>query len=193
MTLKIFKKINNEKGISLVELVVAVSVFSIMVTAASGIFINALKAQKTIVAKQNVADNLRYVMEFMVKEMRMAQTDTVNPSLTFNDGAAVPATVKNGRFTKISFKNMSLSAIIYDFDSVNNKILRNDLGGIGGVQAISSDEVLITDLKFTVNNWNLTPGPDAVAPYITILIKAKAKSGAGGETELQTSVSPRIY
>lgn len=193
MALKIFKRINNEKGISLVELVVAVSVFSLVITTASGIFINALKAQKTIVAKQNVADNLRYVMEFMVKEIRMAQTDTVNPDLTFNDGAAVPATVKNGRFSKISFKNMSSSLIVYDFDSVSNKILRNDLGGAGGAQAISSDEVLITDLKFMVNSWNLTPGPAAVAPLVTILIKAKAKSGAGGETELQTSVSPRLY
>ncbi|MDP3057829.1 MAG: prepilin-type N-terminal cleavage/methylation domain-containing protein [bacterium] len=193
MALEIFKKINNEKGISLVELVVAVSVFSMVITAASGIFINALKAQKTIVAKQNVADNLRYIMEFMVKEMRMAQTDTVNPDLTFNDGAATPVTVKNGRFTKISFKNMSSSSIVYDFDSVNSKILRNDFGGTGGAQAISSDEVLITDLKFMVNNWNLTTGPAAAAPFITIWIKAKAKSGAGGETELQTSVSPRIY
>lgn len=190
---KILKKIQNEKGISLVELVVAVSIFSLVMITASGIFINALKAQKMIVAKQNVADNLRYAMEFMVKEMRMAQADTVNPDLTFNDGAAVPATVKNGRFSKISFKNMSSSSIVYDFDSVSNKILRNDIGGAGGAQAISSDEVLITDLKFTVNNWNLTTGPAAVAPLVTILIKAKAKSGAGGEIELQTSVSPRIY
>jgi len=187
---KIFKKINNEKGLGFVELVVAVSIFSMVVIAASGIFINVIKAQRAIIFKQGVTDNLRYAMEYMAKELRMAQKDSANPDLTFNNGDG--SSVKNAIATKIFFKNGFDETIIYEFDSVNQKILRNDLSGGDGSQPISSDEILITSLNFFINNWSFTSGGGA-APLITIFIKGKAKNGAGNEIEMQTSVSPRIY
>lgn len=170
----------NEKGVSLIELVVAVSIFAMVVIAASGIFINAMKAQKAISAKQNVAGNMRYVMEFMVKEIRMAQVDNAVPSMTFNDGANP---VNDGHFLKISFKNGFGNVVTYEFDNGNKKILRNN-------EPLSSDEVLITGLDFKINAWDIAAGP---SPLITIFMKAESKNGVGGEMDLQTSVSPRTY
>lgn len=189
---KIFKKIQNEKGIGLVELVVAVAIFSLVMLAATGIFINAMKAQKAIIAKQNVANNMRYVMEFMAKEMRMAQVPA-NSDLTFNDGAGVPSKLDGTTVDSINFYiTAALTPVTYLLD--NEKVKRKL--GAGGNEPISSEEILITGLSFKINSWYISP--DTVpnprpAPLITIFMKAKAKNGAGGEVELQTSIAPRTY
>lgn len=171
---KIIKKYSGEKGVSLIELVAAVAIFSLVATVASGIFINAIKAQKAISAKQNVAENLRYAMEFMVKELRMAK--------------AIDISSKNGVFNTIKFNNSAspVHEIIYSLSG--DVIKKEDVTGGMGAQPISSGEVSITSLDFMINNWD-----SSAAPFITILIKAKAKSGAGKEAELQAGVSPRIY
>ena len=101
---KIFlEKYNNEKGIGLVELMLSVSIFSSVALISSGIFINAMKAQKAVTARQNVTDNLRYGLDYMIKEIRTAQKNNAEPILTFNDGYG--SQVKNGVFTEISFVN----------------------------------------------------------------------------------------
>lgn len=179
------QKIQNEKGISLIELVVAVAIFSVVIIAAVGIFISAMKAQKAMLAKQNMADSLRYTMEYMVKELRMAQIDTVDSALTFKKDSSDIAGFKNDHSSSLYFKNSAGDSVQYSLSG--NKILKD-------VQPISSNEVKIISLNFTINNWSLVNDPtDGKAPLITIYMKAEAKSGAGGDMELQTSVSPRIY
>jgi Tfp pilus assembly protein PilE len=179
-----YKKYYNEKGISLVELVVSVSVFSLVVIASSGIFMNAIKTQKVILAKQNVAENMRYTSEFMVKELRMAQVNAAL-NMTFQKTPAEQLDFDNSPSETIIFTNYNGDVISYSLSG--NKIMRNSGSG---AEPVSSDEVEVTGLSFILNNWNLTLGP---APLITIIIKAKSTSGVGGVMELQTSVAPRIY
>lgn len=191
---KILEKFNNEKGISLIELVTAVAIFSLVMITVSGTFINAMKAQKTIIAKQSVAGNARYVMEFIAKEIKMAEVDALNLDLTFNDGAGNKLNAGNSPSSIVSFISFSGDKIKYSLSG--GKILRSNITTLSIAddnQPISSDEVSITDLKFTVNDWNLTDGPGAAAPLITILIKAKSVSEAAETIDLQTSVSPRTY
>lgn len=194
MILESLKKIQNEKGISLVELVVAVSIFSLVMLAATGIFINAMKAQKAIITMQNVANNTRYVMEFMAKEIRMAQVDVSNLDQTFNDGAGSKLNDSNSPSSDISFISFGGDKIKYSFSG--GKVLRSNITSASAAdddQPISSDEFLITDLNFNLNDWDLTVGPSAAAPFVTIFIRAKFKSGVGKEIDMQTSVSPRTY
>lgn len=186
---KIFEKIRNEKGISLVELVVAVTIFSMIVTIASGMFINAIRAQKIIIAKQSVADDLRYSADFMLKELRMAQSHPTVPIFTFRDSGGDQLIGDNSPSSFLSFFNSSGDNIKY---SLSSGVISRDDGST--VQPISSSGVEIVSLNFTLNNWNLERGAvDALAPLITVTIRARSRNGAGGETEFQTSVSPRIY
>lgn len=207
MTWKTIKKYDNEKGISLVELVVAVSIFSSVMLAATGIFINAIKAQKAIIAKQNVMNNMRYIMEFMVKDIKMAQV-ALSPDLTFKGANGLKLNIDNNFLepsTAISFIRFNEDEVKYFFynetdaggNVVKSEVRRTNITSLSNAdddQSISSDEVLITGLSFTGNDWSLSTGaPSPAAPFITILIKARAKNGVGGEMELQTGISPRTY
>ncbi len=178
---KILEKIQNQKGVSLTELIVAVFVFSLVVTAASGIFLNAIKAQRAIIAKKNVAEDTQYVMEFMVKELRMAKANTADLTLTFKkaDGSSFTG----ASLDNITFINFNNETIKYALSGT--KIQRNDID-------ITSDNIKINFLSFTLNAWDLTQG-SGTAPLINILIKAESANGVGGQIEIQTSVSPRIY
>lgn len=170
----------SSSGVTLIELLVAVSIFAITMTVVSGIFVSAIKGQQKIFAKQAVVDNARYAMEFMVKELRMARSITTN-------GSSCPG----GNCSSIAFTNSANDSITYSL--AGGKITRNDSTLGTGDQPISSDEIAIgaNGLNFHINNWDLTAGP---APVITIYIKAeKAAFSQSGYLELQTSVSPRLY
>lgn len=166
-----FKNAQNEKGVTLVELLIAVTVLSMAMAIASSMFANSMKEQQKIIAKQNTTDNSRYITEFMIKEIRMAK--------------AIDSGSKNGIFSTITFTNSSGSAVTYSL--LGNTILRN---GGSGDQPISSNEISVSALTFSVNNWSST-----VAPRVTIFIKAETPASAPqkASAELQASVSPRIY
>lgn len=193
---KIPGKIQNEKGVSLVELVVAVAIFSLVVTIASGIFINAIKAQKMIIAKQNVASDLRYSADFMLKELRMAQAHPTDVTLTFSDGNGNQLNAgTTPSSSTLSFYNSNGDNIVYALSGT--EIKRSNLTTAtltDDDQSVSSTGVQITGLSFILNDWDLTRGvATSTAPLITFVIRARAASGTGGEAEFQTSVSPRIY
>jgi len=61
----------HERGYSLIELLVAIGIFATVVAIMSGMFMTSLRGQKKAVTVQNVADNIRYAMEIMSKEIRM--------------------------------------------------------------------------------------------------------------------------
>ncbi len=180
------KAAKNEKGATLIELLVAVIIFSIVMIAVIGILISAIKANKRIIAKQENIDNARYSMEFMMKELRMAKASTP-ANLSFNHGVGV---YDNLTFYILNPAN-ALVPVAYSL-SGDGKIMRND--GTGD-QPISADGINVTALKFWINDWNLTQGPAGTAPLITIFMEMKGKTGAAVNevVNLQSSVSPRIY
>lgn len=167
-------------GFSLVELLVAIAIFSIVITAILGVFITIIKEQKIILGRQEIADNARYAMEFMSKELRMANSITNNggnfPSLTFTNSNCD--------------SNAVCHEIIYSLD--NGKIMRKDtyLGVTKGNQAISSDKITISKLSFLVNGWSLTE-----APRVTIVIKGEKTVYSAQKVflDLQSTISPRLY
>lgn len=170
----------NEKGATLIELLAAVLIFSIVILSVIGILISAIKANNRIIAKQENIDSARYSMEFMVKELRMAKS----------------IVQKNGVFSDISFLNSADQTVRYHLDAADKKIIRND-GTATGDQPISSDNLDVSSLNFFINDWDLTviPVETRQSPFITISIRTNGKTGVARDeiVDLQSSVSPRIY
>lgn len=162
-------------GFTLVEVLTAITIFGAIMIAVSGIFTNAIKQQKIILAKQSVADNALYAMEFMVKELRMAKEIT---TVNSNNSTVV---FKNS-------ENISTTYSLMDTDGDGNKeVVRNS--GTGD-QPISSDEIGICSLNFNVNDWGA-----ADAPRITVFMKVVKGTCVSPQTslEMQSTVSPRLY
>lgn len=162
----------NSGGFTLVELLAAVAIFGLIMAAVSGIFMNAVNEEQIMLAKQGVDDNAMYAMEFMIKELRMAKS------------IATPG----GNGSTVAFGNSAGSSVTYSL--ANGKIIRNDATLATGDQPISSDDITISSLNFSLNSWD-----SAHAPRVTIFMRVQKAISSSSQTtlEMQSTVSPRLY
>lgn len=67
------KKEASSNGFTLIEMLVAMAVFSVLIVSITGIFISTLKAQRLALAQNSIQESGRYILEFITKEIRMSQ------------------------------------------------------------------------------------------------------------------------
>ena len=65
----------DNKGFTLIEMMVAVAIFTLLISAGSGIFISFIRVQRQSLATQEVLDQTSYLMEYMSRAIRMAKKD----------------------------------------------------------------------------------------------------------------------
>lgn len=63
------------KGFTLIEMVVSVAIFTLLVGATASVFLSSIKNQKQGLATQEVLDQTSYLMEYMSRSLRMAKKD----------------------------------------------------------------------------------------------------------------------
>ena len=138
------------KGFTIVELIVVMTVFSFVIGAAIGIFISIIQHQKKVLAEQQLLNQISYVEEYMSKALRAAKTaedDTCIPSgyiylLTRHNG-----TIYNG----IKFINQSNSNVCQEiFLDADDNILKERKEDDSLVNLISTD-LQINFVRFSVN------------------------------------------
>src|SRR3989338_3039837 len=75
-------RLKARSGFSLVELLVSMTIFTLVMSAGSTIFLLALRAQRVTIAEQNVVDNTRFALEFMSRQLRFARRDNAGACIT---------------------------------------------------------------------------------------------------------------
>lgn len=80
------------KGLTLIELLVAMAIFVVVLTVVFGLFSSAIKGQRRVIAMQNIQENARFMLEFMAKEIRMSKINSstsTSLNITRSDGTTV--------------------------------------------------------------------------------------------------------
>lgn len=184
-------KMKNESGASLIELLLAVAIFSVLILAATGIFRMVVQGQRSAIAAQNVQENIRYAMEKMSKEMRMAQIS--------NDDCLAGAVYKVFNTDKddseLYFKNQYGNCVVYYLDGDRLKIALGD--GSGNLTAdgyVTPDKVKVSGLKFFIDDDEIGAFPGR-QPYVTMkmVIKAGGQVMHRQEMKIQLTASSRYY
>ena len=184
--IKIFKK--KAQAFSLIEIIVSVSIFSVIILSMTGIFKMVVDGQRGAIATQNVQESLKYFLEVVNKEMRMAVrsddgTCGVNPGSIFN-------LVQGSTGDMLYFKNFYRECVIYSTEidaQTESKRFKIYRGGNTGY--ISPKQINIDELNFVLSS---SPGNQDL---VTINIKAKALNAPNTEAAmiLQISLSSRYY
>ena len=104
-----------QRGFSIVELLIAGFIFSVVFGVATSTFVNAIRVQKYNMAQHQLLDQTSYAIEYIGRALRMAKTD---------DGTCG---VGNGRNYKvagsgriISFKNYNDECELFEWDDFDN-------------------------------------------------------------------------
>ncbi len=164
------------RGFTLVELLVAIALFSVGVTIAVGGFVNALKTQRQNSALLSANSNMSLALEQMNREVRTGFDFCVNgQTCTSNE---------------LAFKNAAGEVVTYrKGGGVSDGGIERRVGG-GAFARITADNVNIRYLTFRpIGN----AVGDNVQPRIVINLGVSARERGVDESviHLQTTVSPR--
>ncbi len=155
---------NKESGFTIIELLVAMSIFMILITIATGAFIQALRSERRLVALMSVSNNVGLTLEQMTREIRTGYN--------FSPGGG-----------SLSF-NSAAGPISYSL--VSGKVLRNG-------QSVTADNVSVTGLNFIVAQEGQATGNYCGPWRVTIMIKVDAfPVVTNAAIALQTTASSRI-
>lgn len=161
------------RGFTLIELMVALSLFVIVLGISSSIFIRSLRSQRAIVSLIAVNDNSSLAVEQMAREIRTG----------YNLSTNIPAS------DQLDFTNAFGLAITYKLNSATKAIERKE--GTGAFAPITGSNVRIEKLKFILNGVG---GGDGLQSRVTIVSRVGSASPQlqGFFTDIQTTLSPRV-
>lgn len=174
----------NNKGFTLIEMMISVALFSILMVAVLGIFNYSVKAHEKILNSQEILNQTSYAMEYMSRSLRMAQKDIAGTDC-LGDVANAGKTYINPVANSIKFINYGGDCQEFYLDG---NILKEKIG-VDGVPLISS-EFIVNSINFEISG----DGDDNLQPRITIFLDIETNTADPDkhtQLKIQTSVSQR--
>ncbi|MEI7709527.1 MAG: hypothetical protein WCI76_02325 [bacterium] len=199
-----YNAIQKNKGFTIIETMIATSLFIIIVTAGLGALLNASLLHQKSRDMRSILDNLSFVMEDMSRNLRTGYnyhcfiSGDVIPSAT-SSIVSTPKSCANG--WAISFESASGVPSNNDdqwlyYIGNTGKIFKSNAGPYVSTSfvQITPDEVVVNTSKsgFTVTGAEGPASGDTLQPFVTIKLNGIITSqGIVTPFSLQTSVSQR--
>lgn len=206
---KIIKKFNsikeNQKGVSLLELIVSISIFTLLIVMTTMIFKMVMDGQQNAITSQNTQESMRFAYEIMAKEIRTAIGDDDGShcaeTVGLNQGYYKVFNTEEGDGTpevgnRLYFQNKNGRCVLYEV--VNNAIwiTRQDVDGNNSVSLeITPDEIEITNLVFFVKDDRKSEF-HSLQPRVTMQMDVQPKTNKDKfrtTYSIQTTISSRDY
>lgn len=177
----------DNQGMTLIEMIVAISIFTVVVFMVSNIFMTIVAGQRRSIVQQNTQESMRYVFEVFGKEIRQAQrsdkdcdSSALNRNYNTNAGNNI-----------LYFKNKAGDCVSY---FLSDGILMVRRGA--RIASTTPQFLKISGLYFDVTDNTIGQGfEDKVQPRVTFKMKAEGRDGSYGDISLymQTTISSRYY
>lgn len=181
------------KSFTLIELLIAVTIFSLVMIAASGIFVSSVRGQQRSLAFQEILAQTSYAIEYMSKALRMAQKDLTGDCLIivgpkYNYETNPP---ERNRIRFLNYKNKCQEFFLEGNQIKERKSLDFRAANFGSALPLTSENIQVS--AFNINLIGESQ-QDTIQPRVTIFLKVK---GAGPKPEqqpeikIQTTISQR--
>ena len=167
-------KFYDKNGFTLVEILVAIGIFSLVISVAVGTFVGGSSSQKKIMELSDTQREAGYLMETVSRELRMATA--IDPSQEKNSDSDIEFT---------NYENILIEYCRADQNgscNIAGKYFARD------GEIINSSSIEITDLTFYTSETFAN-----VQPVITVVMKVKSTGRYGTEFTLQNSIALRLY
>lgn len=203
------KKLTMKKGFTLVEMIVAIGLFTITLFISSSAFLVVLDADRKSRATRIAMDNLNLSLEDVSRRIKTGNTYNCGGT-----GGTADCTTTAPEGDKLAFTNQDGERIIYKRGVGASPVTAgNGLSGCGSPSYTSSQgcivrdksgtalrvtgsEIDITDLHFVVRGstvWVPGGGGDVSQPYVAILVGGTTLGKITTGFKMQTMVTQRAY
>lgn len=170
-----------QKGFTLIELMVAVSIFIVVMTISMGSIISVFDANRKSRSLKTVLNNLNLAVESMSKEMRFGKNYHCG---SVNDTGTSALDCSGGN-VRVNFLSSGGVQISYRFIGAT---IEKQVGS-GDYIAVTAPEIVIDDLVFYARGAG---NSDFLQPKVLVKIKSHTGTGTGqSDFTLQTLVSQR--
>ena len=165
----------NKKGFTLIEMLVAVTVFISVITAGSGLFVFGLRVQRQSLAWQQLLAQTSYLMEYMSRAVRMARKDM--------NGTCTGTAKLNYKWVGqcLKFRNYKNECQQFCLDGDRLKEIK-----AGSENYLTSDELQISPFNVELAGQSQY---DNIQPRVTIFLEITGKEGS--KIKIQTTISQR--
>lgn len=164
-----------KKGFTLVEILVAVSVFSVVVTSVLGLFVSTFQNQSRSLDKSYLLSNASYVAEYMSRALRMAKKDV--------NGLCIPQYDNYSFIAKDHIAFLSYNGQCQEFFVDVNGRLKIKIAE--AESELLPGNIVVENLSFSVSGESQD---DNLQPIVTFELKL---SKGGESLDFQTTVSQR--
>lgn len=186
----------NIQGFTLIEVMVSVSIFTVIITTGIGALLNVTQSYNVAREKKAVADNLNFMMEGVTRELRLGSmyesgatnsgSDSFDPNPQNGKDDSIGFRVARGDDIRGQYMIYRLEDGVvrrYRYDTSNNLIAIDSLNDV--------NSVVIDEIDFTVVGTT-SGSSDGQQPLVWIRIKAYPATDDSVELSLQTLVSQRV-
>lgn len=176
-----------KKGYTLIEVLVAVTIFSFIIAGPTGLFITSLRGQRKALATMEIVDNSSYALEYISRALRMAKKDLDGFCISTGSNYQNPG----GDISKIRFLNYQ--GLCQEFSSSTGQLGERKssdktAGNLGQFLALTPTDLEITFLKFQLTGQTQD---DDLQPRVTILFEIRKRTQPETKIRLQTTISQR--
>jgi len=162
------------KGFTLIEMVVAVAIFTLLVGATSTIFLSSIKNQKQGLATQENIDQASYLMEYMSRSLRMAKKDMT--------GTCTGTAKLNYKFESQCLKFLNYKGVCQQF-CLQGTRLKDENGNY-----LTSPNLQVSNFGVVLSGATQPP-TDYLQPRVTISLNIAGREQTS--LKIQTTVSQR--
>lgn len=179
----------NNKGYTLIELMVALGVFSVVVIMISGLITRLIFIERRDIGEQALQEDLRFALEVFSREARLAYASTF--------------ALADGTGKSVVMRNQNGNCVNYRLNDENGALERAEVssGGVdclgagfsGRYAPLTSQRVQFDFLRFDIPDSIYNQGDARLdrQGFITIIMKARAKKTSTPPLELQTTITSR--
>lgn len=180
-----------KKGFTLIEMLVAVGIFSILTVSLSSVFVSSIKSQTHTLYTQELMNQSSRVLEYMGRALRMAKKDTSGTCIAVNTSYNYDAV--NHRITFLDY-NDKCHRFLLSSDTIREQESTDaTVGNLQSAVDLTSSTIEVNALTFNVTGDGQPPA-DTNQPKVTILIDAQGSTEAIDPIptiKVQTTVSQR--
>jgi len=181
----------NRRGFTLIEMMIALVIFSLTIVGISGVYITGIRGQRMIISGERSIDQSSYALEYMSRALRMAKKQSIDlPNCLPNTGNNFE--LLNGG-QGIKFINSLEGFDCQRFYLLNGQLMQEKglLTPSPQVSELTSASLEVTRLAFNVTGGSET---DNLQPRVTVSMVLRLKSARANEDPLvrvQTTISQR--
>ena len=163
---KYFRRKNilkTEKGFTLIEVLISVTLFVVVITIISNLYLSAIGSQRKAFERQNVLDNSRFVLESMGRAIRQSS-------------------ITSATISRLVIQHPTKGAITYE--AVAGRLLETG-------SPVVANNVLVETLNFIVSGEAGSDGKQPRVTIVLVIVSQDPQFANKTRLRVKTTITPR--